>query len=118
VHSIEKIDLGTYRGDDYFLTGFVEPEPEDGEAYDPDVDADGYGVSLAQSGSGPLEDNTEVVVLDTRHMGPHLDKRYLPPDADEEAKVEPSDEWDYSRMRQFLLTNWKEFVDCHLHYTE
>ena len=118
MHSFETIDLGSYRGEDYFLTGFVEPETENEEAYDPDVDADGYGVSLAQSASGRLEDNTEIVVLDTRHMGPHLDKRYLPDDADEEDEVELGDEWDYTRMKTYLLSNWKDFVDRHLYYQE
>ena len=27
MHRFEAIDLGVYRGDDYFLVGFVEPDP-------------------------------------------------------------------------------------------
>ena len=118
MQAIETIDLGTYRDEEYFLTGFVEPEPADGAAYDPDVDADGYGVSLAQSASGPLDETTEIVVMDTRHMGPHLDKRYLPSEADEQAKVELGEEWDYTRMKQYLLANWQDFVDRYLAYNE
>ncbi|MFB6199164.1 MAG: hypothetical protein ABEI52_13025 [Halobacteriaceae archaeon] len=34
MYSFETIDLGTYRGDEYFLTGFVEPDPGNSASYD------------------------------------------------------------------------------------
>lgn len=67
MYRFETIDLGAYRGGDYFLTGFVEPEPADGEDYDPDEDADEYGIVPARStGYGP---DLEIVRMDTS-LGP------------------------------------------------
>jgi len=117
LHSFEPIDLGTYRGDDYFLTGFVDPEPADGGHYDPATDADEYGVSLARS--TVVGANIEVVRMDTAHgQDPHMDRVYLPPDTDEERKVELGEGYTYKRMKQYLLTHWKDYVDRYIYYDE
>ena len=87
MHSYETIDLGTYRSDSYFLTGFVKPDPSDYAEFDPDEDAEEYGVTLVRSSTHPLEDNIQIVRMDTTHGRPHLDRVYLSPDADEDTKV-------------------------------
>ena len=111
MHSYETIDLGTYRGDSYFLTGFVEPDPSDYAEFDPDEDGDEYGVALARSSAHPLQENTQIVRMDTAHGTPHLDRVYLPPDVDEDTKVWLEKGYEYHRMRAYLLANWKAFVD-------
>jgi hypothetical protein len=118
MHSFEPIDLGPYRGDDYFLISFVEPEPSEGEDYDPDEDAENYGVTLVRRGTHPLEDNIEIVRMDTTHEQPHMDLAYLPPDTDEERKVWLDDGYTYKRMKQYLLANWKTFADQYIRLNE
>ena len=118
MHSFEPIDLGTYRGDDYFLMGFVEPEPSEGEEYDPDEDAENYGVTLVRGRTHPLEENIEIVRMDTAHERPHMDLVYLPPDTDEERKVWLDDGYTYKRMKQYLLANWKTFADRYIRHNE
>lgn len=110
MHRFEAIDLGTYRGDDYFLVGFVEPDPEARAEFDPDRDARNYGVSLVRSGTSPLEENTQIVRMDTAHERPHLDLVYLPPDAESRKRWLDSG-YTYRRMRKYLLVNWRTFVD-------
>lgn len=111
MHRFETIDLGTYRGDDYFLVGFVEPAPTESEDYDPDSDAENYGVTLARSGTYSDGGNVEIVRLDTAHERPHVDLLYLPSDAEREQKVLLEDGYTYERMKTYLLANWKPFAD-------
>ncbi len=114
----DNIDLEGYRGDDYFLVGFVEPAPEDGEDYNPESDAKNYGWVVVQKAESPLDENTQVVRMDTRHGDPHLDKEYLPPDADEDKKEYLEDGYGYYRMRDYLLQNWQDYADLHIYYNE
>lgn len=117
MYSYEKIDLGGYRGKTYLLVGFVRPKPDGWDEYDPDEDADEYGVSLVRSGETPISDNTEIVRLDNAHgQTPHIDNVYLPGGSDEEEKTELSEDWDYSEMRTFLLSEWKTYVELFEHY--
>lgn len=113
--SYEKIDLETYRGDDYFLAGIVKPKPCEGEDYDPDEDADKYGIVLGRSTDGS---NTQIVRLDTEHGTPHIDKEYLPHDSDENQKEWLEEGYEYSRMKAYLQTYWKEYVDLYIYYNE
>jgi len=114
----DSIDLGKYRGDNYFLVGYVEPDPTESDDYDPVEDAENYGWSLVQKGESPLDENDEIVGMDTRHGQPHLDKEYLPPDSSEEKKVWLDDGYAFHRMRDYLLQNWQDFADLHIHYNE
>lgn len=114
MYSLETIDLGTYRGDYYFLKGFVEPEPSGGEDYDPQEDAENYGVALVREASTPLEDKIQIVRMDTAHGQPHMDKVYLPPDTSKQEKVWLEDGYTYKRMKQYLLANWQEFADRYI----
>ena len=109
MHRLETIDLGTYRGEEYFLTGFVEPEPIEGTHYDPAEDATGYGIVLARS--TPVGSNVEVVRMDTAHGRPHLDRLFLPADTSEERTVWLDEGYTYERMKRYLLANWRRFVD-------
>lgn len=118
MYKFESIDLGNHRGDDYFLVGFVEPGPTDNDDYDPDEDADNYGVTVARTTSHPSRSNIEVVRMDTAHGYPHLDKAYLPDDADEQRKKRLDDGYEYSRMKQYLLANWKQFADLYIKWNE
>ncbi|SNZ18340.1 hypothetical protein SAMN06269185_3335 [Natronoarchaeum philippinense] len=118
MNRFDSLDLGVYRGDDYFLVGYVEPAPEDGEDYDPEVDADNYGWSLVQKAESPLDENTEIVGMDTRHDRPHLDKEYLPPDVGEGDKVWLDEGYEFYRMRDFLLENWQGYADLHIYHNE
>lgn len=118
MYSFEPIDLNTYRGDDYFLMGFVEPEPSDGEDYNPDEDAENYGVTLVRKAANPFEENIQIVRMDTAHGRPHMDLVYLPPDADEERKEWLDDDYTYKRMKQFLLANWEVFADLYIQHNE
>lgn len=116
MNRLETVDLGTYRGDEYFLTGFVEPAPVDGIDYDPDECADEYGVVLARPTS--LGSNDEVVRMDTAHGQPHLDLVYLPSSAHEQRKVRLDEGYTYERMKQYLLANWRRFAALSLRYAD
>jgi len=114
----ESIDLGDYRGDAFFLVGYVEPDPDGYENYDPSEDAENYGWSLVQKAESPLDKNNEIVRMDTCHDQPHLDKEYLPPDSDEGKKMWLDDGYSYQRMRDYLLENWQRFADLYIYYNE
>lgn len=119
LHSYEKIDLGGYRGDTYFLAGFVRPDSLQFEEYDPDEDAEECGVALVQSAETPMGDNTEIVRLDDAHgQTPHVDNIYLPSDSDEDVKTELGKDWTYSEMRAFLLSEWRTYADLYRYYNE
>lgn len=119
MHSYEKIDLGDYRGDTYFLAGFVRPAPTRRDHYDPDEDAHEYGVSLVRSANSPVGDNTEIVRLDNAHgQTPHVDNVYLPPSSDEDEKTKLGEDWNYSKMRRFLLAEWRSYVDLFAYYRQ
>lgn len=108
----------TYRGARYLLSGFVEPEPGDERNFDPDQDAIEWGVSLARrdvwrdaDGRVVHTDNVELCCLDTCHGGPHIDYRYVPATAERDLTVTLRGSWPYSKMRAFLLSNWRGLVD-------
>lgn len=113
----ELTDGDSYGGDLYFLTGFVEPEPVEGEHFDPDVDAEAWGVSIARrtvhtdaDGTVVHTENEEVVRMDTRHGTPHIDYEFMP--SGHPARKETLDgRWPYSRMKRFLEANWRVYVD-------
>jgi hypothetical protein len=117
MYRFESIDLGTYRGEDYFLVGFVEPDPGDCAEYDPDKVARNYGATIVRSGNSPREGNTQIVRMDTVHGRPHLDLVYLPPDA-ETRKRWLDRKYTYQRMREYLLANWRTFVDRYRRWNE
>lgn len=119
MYSYEKIDLGDYRGKPYFLAGFVVPNPRQYDEYDPDEDADEYGLTLVRSAETPTSHNTEIVRLDNAHgQTPHVDNVYLPPDSHKNEKVELGDDWTYSKMRRYLLSEWRKYVDLYSYYQE
>lgn len=118
MYSFESIDLGRYRGNDYFLKGFVEPDPSVREVDDPDEDADNYGVALVQAEDGQTDANVQIVRMDTAHGQPHMDLEYLPPDTDKQRKEWLDEGYTYERMKQFLLTHWETFVDLYIQYDE
>lgn len=119
MYSYEKIDLGNYRSDTYFLVGFVRPDPLQCEEYAPDEDADEYGVALVRSADSPMNDNTKIIRMDNAHsQTPHVDNVYLPPESDEDVKTELGEDWTYSDMRAFLLSNWRTYADLYRHYNK
>jgi hypothetical protein len=119
LHSYEKIDLGHYRRDTYFLAGFVRPAPTQYGKYDPDEDAHEYGVTLVCSARTPMDDNTEIVRLDNAHgQMPHVDRVYLPHSAEENDKRKLDESWTYSKMRTFLLDKWQRHADLYRYYDE
>lgn len=115
---IDSIDLGNYRGDTYFIVGYVEPGPVGYDDYDPAEDAENYGWSLVKKAESPIDENVEVVRMDTRHGQPHLDNEYLPPGSNEDKKVWLEDGYSFRRMRDYLLNNWQDFADLHIYYNE
>jgi len=114
----ETIDLGKCRGENFLLVGFVEFKPSDNEDYDPNTDADNYGVSLVRTGPSPLVDNVQIVRMDTAHGHPHMDLVYLPPDTGESQKVWLEEGYSYSRMKGYISTNWEIFADRYSQYNE
>jgi hypothetical protein len=56
--------------------------------------------------------------MDTAHGTPHLDRVYLPPDADENTKVWLEEGYEYHRMRAYLLANWEALVDRYILHDE
>jgi hypothetical protein len=63
-----------------------------------------------------IEENTEIVPMDTLYGRPHLDKEYIPPEADAKKKAWLDQGYSYARMKRYLLANWKRFVHGALEY--
>jgi hypothetical protein len=118
VYRLDSIDLGSYRDCNYVLVGYVEPEPDADSAYDPADDAENYGWSLVRTANSPLDDNIEIVRMDTRHGQPHLDRVFLPPDSDEPPRRWLESGYSYRRMRDYLLQQWQAFADLYIRYNE
>lgn len=116
MYRFETIHLGEYKGEDYFLVGFVEPEP--GANFDPETDANEYGVSLARTSAHPIAETIEIVRLDSAHGEPHLDKTHLPSNINLDRKIWLEAGVSYRWMKQYLLVYWKEFVDLYLRINE
>lgn len=114
MHEFETIDLGSYRRRTILVVGFVEPKPIGGEGYEPDEDAENYGVALVDKATAPLEENVEILTMDTRHGRPHLDKEYLPEESAADEKIWLDEDHPYGWMWQFLLENWKHYVDRYI----
>ena len=89
----------------------------EGEPYDPDTDADEYGLSLARATEfGP---NIEVVRMDTAHgQKPHMGLTFLPTDIRPMRQVELDEGYTYDRMKRFFLTHWRNFVDGYIYYNK
>lgn len=118
MYRFETVDLGAYRGDDCFLVGFVEPAPTATDSYVPRVDAEDHGVAVVRSADRPLDENVQIVRMDTTHGRPHLDRLYLPEDSDTAQKRWLDPEFGYDRMKAYLLENWTIFVDRYVRNRE
>jgi hypothetical protein len=50
MHKLRTLDLGPYRGREFFATIFVEPDPTDSDGFTVPDDAEKWGISIHLAG--------------------------------------------------------------------
>lgn len=114
MHKLRTLDLGPYRGREFFATIFVEPNPAESDSVTVPDDVEEWGISIHFQPDEPYENHVEVARIDTAHGEPHFDKLYK--------QVQPK-EWlganyTYDDARRDLFSNWKHYASQYLdiHY--
>lgn len=73
---LRTLNLPPHRGRDFFVTVFVEPDPDEFDSFDPSDDARQWGISVHFQPNDPYASHVEVARIDTGHGEPHFDRLY------------------------------------------
>lgn len=114
MEKLRTLQLPSYRGVDFFATIFVEPAPQNDEAFDMPDDAEEWGLTIHFQPDEPYASHIEVARIDTGHGQPHFDRLYLP----QQPKEWLGQDYTYEQARQDLFSNWQRYADQFLqnHY--
>lgn len=112
MHKLRTLNLPSYRGRDFFVTVFVEPDPDTFDSFTVPTDADQWGISIHFQPENPYESHIEVARIDTEHSEPHFDRLFEP----DQRKEWLGQSYTYEDARQDLLSNWREYADQFLQY--
>ncbi len=107
MHKLRTIGLPPHRGREFFLTVFVEPDPDTVDSFSVSDDADEWGLSVHFQPEAPSESHVEVARIDTTHGEPHFDRLYLP----QQPKAWLGEDYLYEEARRDLLSNWRWYAD-------
>ena len=110
MHKLRTLSLPAYRGREFFLTVFVEPDPDSVDSFSVPADADEWGLSLHFQPDDPYESHTEVARIDTSHGEPHFDHLYASP----QRKEWLGQDYTFADARRRLLSNWRTYADVFL----
>lgn len=104
---LRTLNLSPYRGRDFFATVFVEPDPEEFEAFRMPDDADEWGITLHFQPDDPFGSHVEIARIDTDHGEPHFDRLYEP----DQPKEWLGADYTYEEARRDLLSNWRQYAE-------
>jgi len=107
MHKLRTLNLPPHRGRDFFVTVFVEPDPDEFGSFDPSDDARHWGISVHFQPDDPYSSHVEVARIDTDHGEPHFDRLYEP----DRCKDWLGQDYTYEDARRELLSNWREYAD-------
>lgn len=110
MNRLRTLDLGPYRGREFFATIFVEPDPADSDAFTHPEDAEQWGISIHFQPDVPYEPHVEVARIDTAHGQPHFDRLF----EQGQPKEWLGADYSYEDARRDLLSNWKQYADRYL----
>jgi len=110
MHRLRTLSLPVYRGREFFLTVFVEPDPDSIDSFSAPDDADQWGLSVHFQRNDPVASHVEVARIDTSHGEPHFDRLYESP----ERKEWLGDDYTFAAARRDLLSNWQTYTDQYL----
>ncbi|MFB6293438.1 MAG: hypothetical protein ABEH60_04170 [Halonotius sp.] len=113
MHKLRTLSLPAYRGRVFFLTVFVEPDPDSVDSFSVPADAEEWGLSLHFQPDDPIESHVEVARIDTSHGEPHFDHLYASP----QRKEWLGEDYTFSDARRRLLSNWRNYADAVLDST-
>ncbi|MFQ3476075.1 hypothetical protein HKK80_07425 [Halonotius sp. F2-221B] len=113
MQKLRTLSLPAYRGREFFLSVFVEPDPDSVDSFSIPADADEWGLSLHFQSDDPIESHTEVARIDTSHGEPHFDHLYASP----QRKEWFGQEYTFGDARRRLLSNWQTYADAVLDST-
>lgn len=110
MEKLRTLNLPPYRGWDFFLTVFVEPDPRDADSFRVSTDAEQWGLSLHFLPAEPSRRHVEVARIDTAHGEPHFHRLF--------ESTQPT-EWlgdsdTYQTARRVILANWREYADRYI----
>lgn len=107
MHKLRTLNLPPYRGRDFFVTVFVEPDPDDFDSFDLPGDAEQWGISVHFQPNDPYASHVEVARIDSEHGEPHFDHLYEP----DQRKEWLGQDYTYADAHRDLLSNWLEYAD-------
>ncbi len=104
---LRTLNLPPHRGRDFFVTVFVEPDPDEFDSFEITTDADQWGMGIHFQPDDPYGSQVEVARIDTTHGEPHFDRLYKP----DQPKDWLGQNYTYEQARRDLLTNWREYAE-------
>ena len=107
MHKLRTLSLPAYRGREFFLTVFVDPDPTTVASFSVPADADQWGLSVHFQPDDHFESHVEVARIDTSHGEPHFDRLYTPT----ERKEWLGDDYGFEAARRDLLSNWRTYAE-------
>lgn len=110
MHKLRTLDLGPYRGREFFATIFVEPDPTDSDGFTVPDDAEKWGISIHFQPDEPYENHVEVARIDTAHGEAHFDKLFK----QDQPKEWLGENYTYEDARQELFPKWKHYASQYL----
>jgi hypothetical protein len=113
MHKLRTLSLPAYRGREFFLTVFVEPDPDSLESFSMPASADEWGLSVHFQPGDPYASHVEVARIDTSHGEPHFDHLYASP----QRKEWLGQSYTFADARRRLLSNWRTYADAVLDST-
>jgi hypothetical protein len=113
MHKLRTLSLPAYRGREFFLTVFVEPDPDSVDSFSVPADADQWGLSIHFQPDDSYASHVEVARIDTSHGEPHFDHLYASP----QRKEWLGQSYTFADARRRLLSNWRTYADAVLDST-
>ena len=110
MHKLRTLSLPAYRGREFFLTVFVDPDPTTVASFSVPADADQWGLSVHFQPDDHFESHVEVARIDTSHGEPHFDHLYESSDRKEWL----GQDYSFGDARLRLLSNWQAYADTYL----
>lgn len=67
---LRTLNLPPHRGQDFFVTILIEPDPDSLDSFSVPTDADEWGISIHFQPDTPCESHVDIARIDTTHGEP------------------------------------------------